>query len=163
MATAGKNERERKAEAIDLILTQLADGRRHSEIVPELAEYGVCDRTIRNWLAEAEGRQGVDALKYRDRFRGKVLAGYLGIIRRAEEGVPTKVGRGENATVADIPDLMLAKVTYDSVAKMLGLNAPTQLDVTHSTGEERTLREKDTRTLQERLNLLRTNGGERAH
>ena len=163
MATAGKNERERKAEAIDLILTQLADGRCHSEIVPQLAEYGVCDRTIRNWLAEAEGRQGVDALKYRDRFRGKVLAGYLGIIRRAEEGVPTKVGRGESATVVEVPDLMLAKATYDSVAKMLGLNAPTQIDVAHSADDARSLRDKDELTLQTRLNTLRTNGGDRAN
>ena len=161
-AGAGKKERERKAEAIDYILAELADGKRHSEIEPKLAEYGVCDRTIRNWLAEAEGRQGADALKHRDRYRGKVLAGYLGIIRRAEEGVPTKVGRGEDATVKDVPNLLLAKVTYDSVAKMLGLNAPTQLDVMHTKGE-RPLRDKDDTTLHERLKLLETNGGARAN
>jgi len=101
-------------------------------------------------------------VKQREQYRGKVLAGYLGIIRRAEEGVPTKVGRGENATVIDVPDLMLAKATYDSLCKMLGLNAPAQLDVTHNAGE-RTMQEQDTGTLQERLNLLRTNGGARAH
>ena len=162
MATAGKNERERKAEAIDFILAQLADGMRHSEIVPQLAEYGVCDRTIRNWLAEAEGRQGVDALKYRDRYRGKVLAGYLGIIRRAEEGVPTVTGRGKDATVEDVPNLFLAKVTYDSVAKMLGLNAPAQLEVQHRS-DKRSLRDEDEQSLRERLNILRTDGGARAN
>ena len=162
MATAGHKERERKADAITLICECLADGKRHSEISPLLATYDVDERTKRRWFEEAEGRYGSDVRKLQDRYRGKVLAGYLHIIERAISGVPTRVGRGENATVEDVPDLMLAKATYDSLCKMLGLNAPAQLDVTHST-EERTLREKDTHTLQERLNLLRTNGGERAN
>jgi len=161
-APAAKESRERKAEAIDLILRCETEGMRPSAIEPLLAEYGVCERTIRNWFAEAEGRQGRDAARERDLWRGRVLNGYLAIIRRAEEGVPTAVRVGKEVVLENIPDLPLAKNTYDSLCKMLGLNAPAQIEV-DDRREDRDMRERDTRDLRERLNTLRTNGGARTN
>ena len=122
MATAGQAEIDRKAEAIDLICEQLADGVPKSKWRPALSEYDVCDRTIRRWIVEAQTRIGREAGLLRDSYLGRNLARYDAIYERAIRGVPTKVGRGENATVVDVPDLMLAKSVCDSVAKMLGLN-----------------------------------------
>ena len=148
MATAGQNERDRKAEAVDLICTGLAAGKRPHEIRRELSAYDVHERTIERWMAEAAGRVGADALtaKFRNRCRAEVLAGYLHIIE-------TAIAQGE---------LAVAKAAYDSVCKMLGLNAPAQLEVQHRS-DKRSLRDEDEESLRERLNLLRTNGGERAH
>ena len=73
MATAGIKERERKAEALDRICTQLAAGVPPSEIRPELAVYEVADRTIRNWFQEAHARLGREAGVLRETYLGRSL------------------------------------------------------------------------------------------
>ena len=122
MASHGQAEIDRKAEAVDWICTQLADGVPQSKFRPKLSEYGVCDRTVRRWVREAEARIGREAGQFRDSYLGRNLARYDYIYRRAVEGVPTKLGRGPDAPVENVPDLMLAKNVCDSIAKMLGLN-----------------------------------------
>ena len=122
MATVGQAEIDRKAEAVDFICEQLADGVPKSLWRPGLSEYDVCGRTIRRWIVEAQTRIGREAGQLRESYLGRNLARYDAIYERAVTGVPTKIGRGENATVVDVPDLVLAKSVCDSVAKMLGLN-----------------------------------------
>lgn len=149
LAPAGKESRERHAEAVELICECMGRKMRDSEILPLLAEYKVEPRPVRGWFAEAAGRSGVEAKtqKLKDRVRGRVARDYGYIVKTAIES----------------GDLALALKALDSECKFFGLNAAAQLDITHSTGDERAMRDRDTGDLQERLNTLRTNGGERAN
>ena len=165
MEPASQKSRDRKEEALAHVCMRLAEGTRPHEIRRELESFGVSGSTVYRWFTEGKQLYGKDArtAKFLSRCRAEVLAGYLYIVNKAIEGVPTAVRAGREVVLENIPDLMLAKATYDSMCKMLGLNAPAQLDVTHSTGDERGMRDRDTADLQERLNILRTNGGERAN
>ena len=127
LAPAGKESRERKAEAVELILDMLADGHRRADIMPELAGFDVCDRTVRNWLNEALARHGQETGLLRQSRLGLTVARYDYLWRRAVEGVPTVVKCGNEYEVVDIPDLRLAKTVNDSVATMLGLNEAVEI------------------------------------
>lgn len=127
MADTGQEAKERKDDAVAFICEQLADGVPKSKWRPALSEYDVCDRTIRRWITEAEGRIGREVAMLRPAYLGRNLMRYEYLFRVAVEGVPTKVGRGENADVVNVPDLMLAKTVCDSIAKMLGLNEAVEI------------------------------------
>ena len=132
---------------VTTVLAMLVADKSHQEIVHfATSEWDVCERTVDNYIAKARAAHGAVTAKKRDRLRGRSLL-------RMERLYTLSLGSKQYA---------ICVAVEKRIAALFGLDAPTQIDV-NDTREERTLREKDTQTLQERLNLLRTNGGERAH
>ena len=74
MADTGQEAKERKEEAVAFIYEQLVDGVPTSRWRPGLSEYGVCDRTIRRWITEAETKLGAEAGLLRISYLGRSLS-----------------------------------------------------------------------------------------
>ena len=132
---------------VTTVLAMLVADKSHAEIVRFAAsEWDVCDRTVDNYIAKARAAHGAVTAQKRDRLRGRSLMRMEGLYRLSLEHKQYAV----------------CVAIEKRVAALFGLDAPTQIDVQHST-EDRGMRDRDTADLQERLNVLRTNGGERAN
>ncbi len=132
---------------VTTVLAMLIKDKSHTEIVQFAAsEWDVCERTVDNYIAKARQAHGAVTAKKRDRLRGRSLMRMEGLYRLS----------------LDHKQYAVCVAIEKRIAALFGLDAPTQIDV-NDTREERAMRDKDTQTLQDRLNTLRTNGGERAH
>jgi len=132
---------------VTTVLAMLVAEKERTEIVQFAAtEWDVCERTADNYIAKARAAHGAVTAQKRDRLRGRSLMRMEGLYRLSLEHKQYAV----------------CVAIEKRVAALFGLDAPTQIDV-NDTREERAMRDQATADLQERLNLLRTNGGERAH
>ena len=132
---------------VTTVLAMLVAEKERAEIVQFAAtEWDVCERTADNYIAKARAAHGAVTAKKRDGLRGRSLMRMEGLYRLSLEHKQYAVCVG----------------IEKRVAALFGLDAPTQINV-RDERDERGLRGEDTQTLQERLNLLRTNGGERTH
>lgn len=125
MATSGTEERERKAEAVGFICTRLAAGDQPSRIMPDLAKYGVADRTIRGWIKTAYTKLGAEAGLLRTSYLGRSL-------NRLEYLWRWAVEEGDRAECR--------KIEKD-IREMLGLNEAVEIkhlipDAWHKTFDE---------------------------
>lgn len=105
---ACKAESERKAEAEDLACSLLAAGVEARDVRARLSEYDVCERTVYNWIREAEKRIGIEAAQHREVYLGRNLSRLEYLWRRA----------------VDDGNLETARKVVADLNKMLGLNEP---------------------------------------
>ena len=132
---------------VTTVLAMLIKDKSHTEIVQFAAsEWDVCERTVDNYIAKARQAHGAVTAKKRDRLRGRSLMRMEGLYRLS----------------LDHKQYAVCVAVEKRIAALFGLDAPTQIDV-NDTREDRAMRDKATADLQDRLNTLRTNGGERAH
>jgi len=108
--------------------------------------WGLADRQADTYIAKANKAIAESAAVERDHEIGRGLRRLHYLYNRAvQEG-----------------NLRIALEVVRETNKMLGLNAPTQVEVDDKR-EDRTLRDQDTTTLEGRLRALRANGGARAN
>jgi len=132
---------------VTTVLAMLVADKSHEDIVRfGSSEWGVCERTIDNYIAKARQAHGAVTAAKRERLRG-------GSLLRLEHLYRLSLESKQYAVCVAIEK---------RVAALFGLDAPTQIEV-DDRREDRDMRERDTRDLRERLNTLRTNGGARTN
>lgn len=73
MAESGKTPQELAKERVGVVYHMLLDGKSRRDVFPFAAEWDVCDRTVRNYLNEAEAQIGREAGLHRQTYLGRVL------------------------------------------------------------------------------------------
>ncbi|MCK4510476.1 hypothetical protein KAW64_01995 [bacterium] len=129
MAGASMKDRERKAEAVDLICSRLAAGEQPSTIKPDLAKYDAAERTVSGWIKDAYTRLGKEAGLLRQSYLGRSLSRLEFLWRWA-------VSEGDRAECR--------KIEKD-IREMLGLNEAVEIrhlipDAWHQTFDEMGIR-----------------------
>jgi len=113
-----------------MVAGKWVSGRSHEEIAKR---HGVSPATVKDWATSASRviRQLMEGDK--DDLRARMLATLETVVEKAmstRDTFTTGVGREMVSEFYDAPDLRAAVGAIDTSAKLLGLNAKTELEVT---------------------------------